>query len=617
MEKNEITTKEELKTYFGTGKYPTQSQFSDFIDSYWHKEENIESQETLATVVNRNNKIPEQGIKFLQNGTTPSTRVELRVNPKTWSQWFGNMNPDHTGIYNQSFGYGALQEITTGSENVALGNHALWKLTTGIRNTVVGSASMNALKEGNWNVVVGQATLYYFASGTNNTAVGRVAMSNFIGGYGNTALGSHSGFVDGGTLHTQEYNYNTFLGFRSGYTTDLPNNLKGHNNVTIGANAPIGGNTNNKLVIHSSEAVLDHNITLPLIGGDFVERTLAFDSSLKVHRLQQADSAFTKNIVAKPDGTFGWEEKTDVQTSGENIATADLTNTQERVFTQNANFTWDTLGKPYYLKGLADQTGNLTQYNKVLRIDPVTKQVAMGDSFEVAVTIPDNLTINAPAMNVNYTVNHVYPDPVPSLPQNLIDLKNFMATIATNQYTQIQDSQVVFQKIDTADRGYFSNGVAYIRSGVENNGNDYIAKCSFNLDVLMPHDKNWVLCLSGSKSPHYDYARGLQIGFSRTSSSLGVQQPEIGTLKPHISNYGLVGYGINDGKYLDVKPTVVYTKVGEVLNITVAYSDGTTYSVNTDAQTFLGDYRFVITSGDYRDIQQYPSFSNIRYYVAP
>ncbi|KFF10880.1 hypothetical protein IW15_17015 [Chryseobacterium soli] len=310
MEKKEITTKDELKTYFETGKYPTQSQFSDFIDSYWHKEENIESQETLATVVNRDNKIPEQGIKFFQSGTTPSTRVELRFNPKTWSQWFGNMNPDHTGIYNQSLGFGALQEITTGSENVALGNHALWKLTTGIRNTVVGSASMNALKEGYWNVVVGQASMYYFVSGTNNTAVGRVAMSNFIGGYGNTALGSHSGFVDGGTLHTQDYNYNTFLGFRSGYTTDLPNNLKGHNNVTIGANAPIGGETNNKLVIHSSEAVLNHNTTLPLIGGDFVERTLDFDSSLKVHRLPQADSTFTKSIVAKPDGTFGLEEKT-------------------------------------------------------------------------------------------------------------------------------------------------------------------------------------------------------------------------------------------------------------------------------------------------------------------
>jgi hypothetical protein len=310
MEENKFPTREELKTYFEKGKHPTQSQFSDLIDSYWHKDENIGSQETLATVVNRDNLVPKQGITFVQDETSPIYKIELRVNTKTWSQWFGNMNPDHTGNYNQSFGFGALQDVTTGDGNVALGNHALWKLTTGIRNTVVGSSSMIALKEGYWNVVVGQATMYYFATGHNNTAIGRVALNNFIGGYGNTALGSHSGYVDGGTRHTQEYNYNTFLGFRSGYTSDLPNNLKGNNNLTIGANAPIGGNTNNKLVIHSSETVLNHNITLPLIGGDFVERTLAFDSSLKVHRLPKADSAFTKNIVAKSDGTFGVEEKT-------------------------------------------------------------------------------------------------------------------------------------------------------------------------------------------------------------------------------------------------------------------------------------------------------------------
>ncbi|GAA5084370.1 hypothetical protein GCM10023210_04120 [Chryseobacterium ginsengisoli] len=309
MDENKLPTREELKSYFKTGKYPTQSQFSDFIDSYWHKKEDTLPEETLATVINRNNVVPEQGIKLVHSATSPSTKIELRVNHKTWSPWIGNMNPDHTGVYNHSFGYGALQDVTSGDGNVALGNHALWKLTTGIRNTVVGSSSMIALKEGYWNVVVGQATLYYFATGHNNTAVGRVAMNNFIGGYGNTALGSHSGYVDGGTKHTQEYNYNTFLGFRSGYTSDLPNNLKGNNNVTIGSNAPIGGNTNNKLVIHSSEAVLNHNTTLPLIGGDFVERTLDFDSSLKVHRLPQADSTFTKNIVAKSDGTFGWENK--------------------------------------------------------------------------------------------------------------------------------------------------------------------------------------------------------------------------------------------------------------------------------------------------------------------
>ncbi|ANF52043.1 hypothetical protein A0O34_16650 [Chryseobacterium glaciei] len=38
-EKNKLTTREELKTYFETGKYPTQSQFGQFIDNYVHLNE--------------------------------------------------------------------------------------------------------------------------------------------------------------------------------------------------------------------------------------------------------------------------------------------------------------------------------------------------------------------------------------------------------------------------------------------------------------------------------------------------------------------------------------------------------------------------------------------------
>lgn len=38
-EKNKLTQREELKTYFETGKYPTQNQFGQFIDNYVHLNE--------------------------------------------------------------------------------------------------------------------------------------------------------------------------------------------------------------------------------------------------------------------------------------------------------------------------------------------------------------------------------------------------------------------------------------------------------------------------------------------------------------------------------------------------------------------------------------------------
>ncbi|RZJ72360.1 MAG: hypothetical protein EOO47_22490 [Flavobacterium sp.] len=330
------------------------------------------------------------------------------------------------------------------------------------------------------------------------------------------------------------------------------------------------------------------------------------------------DTSQAGAIVYQTDKNAGYYlwNGTSWQTLGENIATADLTNNQARIFTQNANFTWDTLGNPYYLKGLTDQTKNLTQYNKVLRIDPVTKQVEMGDSFDVAVTIPDNLTITAPAMNVNYTVNHVYPNPVSPLPQNLIDLKKFMATIATNQYIQIDDKDLIIQKVDTANRVTISNGIVRFLAYPDAQHTD-TPLASANSNITMPHDKNWVFIVVPDKCYHIVYTKGGRVGFARTNNTDGVQSPEIGTLMGDDNSYGWVDGSVelNVIKGQQIKPTIIYTKVGEVLNISVAYSDGTIYSRNTDALTFLGDYRFVMCMGSYNDQDHQPSFSNIRYYI--
>ena len=302
---------------------------------------------------------------------------------------------------------------------------------------------------------------------------------------------------------------------------------------------------------------------------------------------------------------------------GKNFFNSDLSNTTARNHTMKAAVTINTLGNPYYLKGLADQTTNLTQYGKVLRIDPTTEQVAMGDSLEVAVTIPDNLTINAPAMNVNYTVNHVYPTPVPNLPQNLIDLKNFMATIATNQYIRVTDAQLIPQKVDTLNRVTVNNGVVQFWK-TSDNSNNTAPLSSVNCAVTMPHDKNWIFIVSPDKCYHINSALGIKIGFARSPDTNGVQQAEIGVLTLHGSTHGFVGNGINKGHNNSAKQTIIYTKTGSVLNITVATNDGTIESVNMDAQTFLGDYRFIMTCGNKPD-QNYafPAYTNIKYYIAP
>ncbi|MFY7815373.1 MAG: hypothetical protein ACOVRK_09325 [Chryseobacterium taeanense] len=51
MEKNEITTREKLKTYFETGKYPTEGQFAQLIDFFRLKEDVLTNKE-LVTLAN-------------------------------------------------------------------------------------------------------------------------------------------------------------------------------------------------------------------------------------------------------------------------------------------------------------------------------------------------------------------------------------------------------------------------------------------------------------------------------------------------------------------------------------------------------------------------------------
>jgi len=45
-----MTTKPLLKTYFEEGKEPTESQFHEWMDSYWHKEETLPTDQTYKTI---------------------------------------------------------------------------------------------------------------------------------------------------------------------------------------------------------------------------------------------------------------------------------------------------------------------------------------------------------------------------------------------------------------------------------------------------------------------------------------------------------------------------------------------------------------------------------------
>ena len=94
--------------------------------------------------------------------------------------------------------------------------------------------------------------------------------------------------------------------------------------ICVGNGAGVNISNSNKLYIHNN-IILDNGAnggagtfqeyvgTNSLVYGDFVERWLQINGSLKLSttymRNAQGDYTYTKQLVAKPNGDIGWEDK--------------------------------------------------------------------------------------------------------------------------------------------------------------------------------------------------------------------------------------------------------------------------------------------------------------------
>ncbi|WP_415327950.1 hypothetical protein [Chryseobacterium sp. MMS23-Vi53] len=267
--------------------------------------------ETLATVVNRDAYSPKP-IAFL-NGAQ-STYGAIGVNPSTYSFFWGNINPNHTGIYNHTFGYNCLSKVTTGTNNVALGAASGQELTTGSFNTFVGVVAGQNAVSGNCNVMLGEE------SGNKVTT-----------GFKNTLVGTASGY------NTTTGNLNTLIGYKAASTSALGDRnivigassgqgVTGQNNILIGIGAGINdGALANKLIIHSNNTWTGYNNTsegafgsfqqgtlaMALITGDFLQRWVKFNGSFSINPgyIPAGDATYNKSFVGNASGQFGWIDR--------------------------------------------------------------------------------------------------------------------------------------------------------------------------------------------------------------------------------------------------------------------------------------------------------------------
>lgn len=296
--------------------------------------------DTLQSVANRGNLLTNTDIEF-SNTTYPTVKIgydetlyNLYFNrgiPQTASGTFnifigtnigenlttgsynlsigsGSLNKITTGSYNMSFGVGSLSELTTGSYNTSNGLYALRFLTTGGYNSSFGTYSGYNSTTGSYNVFMGYQSGQANVGGSNNTYIGYQAGASLKEGQDNIMIGKWAGARFGAST-SGVYGQNILIGTNIAAWTP---STWGSNNVVIGSYAAVNGGLDNTLIIDSSTPRgTNPGLVTPLILGNFVNKTLQFDSSLKVLRLTNAigDSSFTKDVVAKPDGTIGLDDR--------------------------------------------------------------------------------------------------------------------------------------------------------------------------------------------------------------------------------------------------------------------------------------------------------------------
>lgn len=296
----------------------------------------IESTDNLNDTVNRGNSTTKNEIIL---ASTKGRAAAVGINETTYSYHFGDMNPAHTGTNNVGIGYNTLNKVTSGINNTTVGNYTLSSLTDGSNNTTLGYAAGYQLTKASGNVFIGhysgfnlkteinESDLAAFSpaaaaymkeqpgiSGYNGTTF-NTSLNTYVGGAinGNTSgptRAAMSTIIGASTLNNVLYrNFNNIV-IGSGNYMKTANSMM-YNSIIIG-NCIYLPNQNDALAIglNRDRRIYAHEA---IIYGELPNKRLTINAPLTVSHFYmpnaQGDATFTKNIVAKPDGTFGWEEK--------------------------------------------------------------------------------------------------------------------------------------------------------------------------------------------------------------------------------------------------------------------------------------------------------------------
>lgn len=274
---------------------------------------------------------------------------ELNFNSNSYSYTFGDSTTSDEAYYTVAIGYNSLSSLTVGVSNIGLGSFTGHDLSGNSRfNVLIGDSAGLKLTRASANVIIGSSAAVNVLGEINVADLENI--SPILSTYGKSSNYSNVFNYDA-TAQTFDSFANTVVGSQAlgaynaasrmaGSTiigqSDLSNiPFRCFNNIVLGAgnystaansafnNSVIIGNQINLnnlssvLAIHNDKASRT-NARDALIYGLFDLRTLKINGTFgvlasKLNPIDEADAAlYTKNLVAKLDGTFGWEDKVSV-----------------------------------------------------------------------------------------------------------------------------------------------------------------------------------------------------------------------------------------------------------------------------------------------------------------
>jgi len=345
-----MKTKQELKKYFENGDIPKQEEFWEWQESYWHKDEKIpldklaydfSQKADLVNGVVPASQLPsyiDDVLEFDSLSNLPqqgeSGKIYITKDSNKIYRWTGTRYIDITqgelgtlqsvtdrgnettkSIKVQGIDYGGSSQLTNIliSDNVEnLNKNSNNTISIGINtrsygtdNIVIGNSSnMFADSSSIGNTIIGHSSYSDSMYSNENTVIGYSSFNNAKNSNNNTIIGSYAGSGGG-----DKKSLNIIIGQSAGsYLSE-----DSRNNIILGNNSHFNNTQlQNSLYLHNNSSSNSITLSDALISGNFVDRYVNLNGKFSItpDQIPAADTSFTKNIVARPDGTFGWEDKT-------------------------------------------------------------------------------------------------------------------------------------------------------------------------------------------------------------------------------------------------------------------------------------------------------------------